>query len=88
VNKGLEIVKLHDTRGDVFDGDMHVFIAIHGSVQVEVLDIDHHKVGTGCQDDAVEEAFDGGEVGCGCADVAIVFEAVTTHREVPVSKSW
>jgi hypothetical protein len=34
VDEARDIVLVHDVGGDVLDGDAHVFVAIHGSIEV------------------------------------------------------
>jgi len=40
----------------------HVFVAGHGRVQVEVFNANGHELGFQSGDDAVEDAFAGGEI--------------------------
>ncbi len=50
---------------------LHVFIAGHGGVEVEILDINGHDfcIG-GCADYAVDKEFDSKKVGSRCAHIA------------------
>jgi hypothetical protein len=44
VDEGLELVLFHDAGGNYFDWDSHVLVVLHGSVQVEVFDVDRHEL--------------------------------------------
>jgi len=81
VYERVQVVLLHDDCRDVFDGDSHVFVSCHRRVEIEILDIDRHEFCSWCTNDAVEQAFDGGEVGSGCADFAVVYDAITADGE-------
>jgi hypothetical protein len=60
---------------------VHVFVAVHGCVQVEILDVGGHEFCTGCGDDTVEETLGCGEV-CGFgADIAFVVNTVAADSE-------
>ena len=48
----------------------HVFIAAHRSVQIEILNVDHHEPYAGCEDAAVNEELDGEEIDGGGSAVA------------------
>ena len=39
----MELVLVHDVGENVLDRDLHVFVAHHGSVEVEILDVNHHE---------------------------------------------
>jgi hypothetical protein len=81
VNEGLESVLEHDVRWDVAHRDPHVFLAIHGVVKVEVLDIKRGKPGTRGGDYAVEQELGSGQVGGFSADVTGVVDLVTATGE-------
>ena len=66
---------------NVAKGNAHVFEVFHGSVQVEVCDIDSHEACVGGGDDTVKEAFGGGDVGRGAVDFAGVFDAIAADGE-------
>jgi hypothetical protein len=57
MNEVLELVSLHEAGRKDFDGDSHILVLDHGSV--EVFDVDHHEFCIGSRQDAVEE-----ELGC------------------------
>ncbi len=61
-----------------------VFVLIHGSHEVKILDVDSHELCIGCEDDAVEHELDYEEISCGlrgCATcVQGVIEIHTTGR--------
>ena len=52
---GCEIILLDEILRKVAELEAHVFISGHGSVEVEIFDIDGHGLGIGGGDDAVEE---------------------------------
>jgi hypothetical protein len=76
----------HDGLWDDGNGDPHVFILIHGSVQVKILEIASHEAGIRSGDDAVEEKFDGGEVGGLGADVAGIINSIATNGETDAAR--
>ena len=76
-----QLVLEHDVGRDVFDWNPHVFELCHGRVQIEILDVDGHVFGTGSGEDAVEVGFDGGEVGSGSRDLAMVDDLVAADGE-------
>ena len=81
VDEGLELVLLHDVGRDDFDMDSHVFVTVHGSVQVKVFDVDRHEFGIGIGQDAVKEALGCGNVGGVNTDVSWVFDEVVASSE-------
>jgi hypothetical protein len=85
VDEGSELVLFHDAVRDDFDRDSHVLVLVHGSVQVEVLDVDGHEFGVGSGLDAVEEELGCSLVGGGGADVAVVLNEVTAYGEANFS---
>ena len=72
---------LHDGDGDDGDRYLHVFVFIHGSVEVKVFDVTGHEFCIGCGKDTVEHDFYCCEVCCLGADIAIISDAVTIHGE-------
>jgi hypothetical protein len=62
VYEGFELVLLHDAGRNDFAGDSHMLVLVHGSLQVEVYDVDRHELFIRSGQDAVEEAL-------GCGDV-------------------
>jgi hypothetical protein len=76
VDEGMEIVVVHDGGQDVFDRDVHVFIAVHGRVEVEILDVDGHETRIGGGDDTVEKDFDGRQISGGGSHFAGIVNTV------------
>ena len=64
VDHGFKFVAAHDVCWDVFNSYAHAFIFCHRGVEVEVFDVGCAEFGVGCGQQAVEETFDCGEVGC------------------------
>ena len=81
VDEGLQLVLSHDVRWDIFDGDPNILVARHWCAEVEIFDVDRHKLGVWSGEDAIDEDFDSGEVGSRRADVAFVDNAVASHGE-------
>ena len=82
VDKQSEVILLHDVGRNVFcRRDAHVFVAIHGRAEVKIFDVgsEHFCVWGG--HGAVEEKFDGLQVGGGCADFAFVVNTVAANGE-------
>ena len=77
-----EIILLHDGDGDDGDWYLHVFVFIHGSVEVKVFDVAGHEFCVGCGKDTVEHDFNCCEVCHLGADIAIVSNMVATHSEL------
>ena len=69
-------ILLHDVVGNILHGDPHVFVLFHGCAEIEVLDVDGHVASAGSGDDTVEMEFDGGEIGGGSRDFAVVDDLV------------
>ena len=76
-----KIILLHDGDGDDGDQYPHVFIFIHGSVEVKVFDVAGHEFCIGRGQDTVEHDFNCGEVCHLGADIAIIGDVVATHGE-------
>jgi hypothetical protein len=51
----LETVVLYNGLGNIAQGNAHVFRSFHRGVEIEVLDVECHKLCGRCGDDAVEE---------------------------------
>lgn len=77
----LELVLEDDFFGDDTDGEAHVLVVIHGSVQVEVLDVYSHELCVDCGYGAVDEALVSGELGSWSADGTGVVETIATDSE-------
>ena len=60
----LQRVLVDDFLGNNAEGEPHVFVPLHGSVEVKVLDVGYHEAGVGGRDCTVEEAL-GGSKFCG-----------------------
>jgi hypothetical protein len=71
VDEGIELVLLYDVGRNDFDGDSHVFVMVHGSVQVRLFDVDRHGFCIGNGQDAVEEALGCGNVGGGITNISL-----------------
>jgi hypothetical protein len=67
---------LNDFLGDNADGELHAFVLLHGSVEVEILDVSYHEVGIRGGDPTVEEALCGCKFGGGSADGARVVKEI------------
>lgn len=78
VDKGLQVVLEHDGSWDLAHMNLHVFIAGHGCIQVEVFDIHGHEFGIGSGDDTVEKDFGSGECSSFGRDFTWVVNAVPT----------
>ncbi len=69
-----ESISLDDILGKQFKFHLEVLVAVHGSHEVEVFDVNCHELGIGGGNDAVEHEFDGEEV-CGwCSTVIRVID--------------
>jgi hypothetical protein len=69
-----ESVIIDDVLGEQFQFHSEVLVPVHGSHEVEVLDVDGHELCIGGGYDAVEHEFDGKEVCCWCPTVVRVFD--------------
>jgi hypothetical protein len=86
VDERRKLVVLHDGVGDDVQGDAHVLVLLHRSVEVEVLQVAGHEASVWCGDGAVEEDLDGGDV-CGFGvDLAGVINPIATYGEA--NASW
>jgi hypothetical protein len=79
MDKGAEVVLVKNRFWNQGDRYHHVFIAIHGIVEIEILDVHGHELGVGGGEDTVEEEFGGGEAGGLGADITRVVNEVATH---------
>ncbi len=70
-----------DFVGNNAEGEPHVFVPLHGSVEVEVLDVGYHEAGVGGRDYTVEEALGGSKFCGGSANGARVVEAIAADGE-------
>ena len=64
-----EAIFFDDILGEQIHFHAKVFLPIHGSHEVKILDVDSHELCIGCGDDAVEHEFDCEDISCGCAAV-------------------
>ncbi len=69
---------LDDFVGDDCNGQSHVLVSFHGSVEVEIFKIDAHEFGARGAENAVEHEFGSGEIGSGTSDIAVVLNSVAT----------
>ncbi len=78
VDNGMQLVVVHDGRGEDCHGDAHVSIVsrLHGGSKVEIFEITHHAAGAGGGNDAIEKQFGSDEVSSFSADIASVFNTV------------
>jgi len=56
VDKVVELVMVHDLRGDGRHRDAHVSVVgrLHGGAKVKILEVAHHAAGVGDGEDTVE----------------------------------
>ena len=73
---------VHDVGGNIFGRDADIFVSRHWGAEVEVFYVNCHKFCVGSGENAVDQDFDGGEVGGWGADVAFVDDTVATHGEL------
>jgi len=68
---------------------VHVCIVFskHGGTQVEVFDFAHHAPCHGCGDNAVKEKFGSSQIGHFGADIAHVFNTITTNSPPNVMRN-
>jgi len=71
VDKGMQLVVVHDGRGKDCHGDVHVSIVsrLHGGSKVEIFEITHHAAGTRGENNAIEKQFGSDEVSSFSADI-------------------
>ncbi len=67
--------------GDDVKMERHVLGVKHGGVEVEIGKVDAQKLGPRGTDGGIDEYFDCGEIGCWCALVAWIVDAITTNSE-------
>jgi hypothetical protein len=63
------------------DGDAHVFVLRHWGFEVKILEVCCHESCVRRRHDAVEDYFDGAEVGGFGAHVAVVCDAIAADGE-------
>jgi hypothetical protein len=77
-----ESIFIDDVLGEQFQFHSEVLLTVHGSHEVEVLDINSHELCIGCGDDALEHEFDGEEV-CGwCPTVVRVVDWIPANPDM------
>jgi hypothetical protein len=76
-----KLVLGHDGVGDDGNRDAHVLILLHGHVEIEVLEVDSHKVSIRCGDHAIKEYLDVSEISGLGTDIAIIMDAITADGE-------
>jgi hypothetical protein len=74
----------NDGLGNVSQGNAHVFGSFHRGVEIEVLDVQCHKLCFRCGDDAVEEESHCCKVGCFGGDFARIVDAVAADSDADV----
>ncbi len=70
-----------DFVGNNAEGEPHVFLPLHGSVEVEVLDVGYHEARVSGRDCTVEEALGGSKFCGGRATVARSVEATAANGD-------
>jgi hypothetical protein len=55
LNSSMMIKFFNDVLGEEVDFHSEVFIVLHGCHQIEIFDVDGHKLGVCCGDYAVEQ---------------------------------
>jgi len=57
VDEGMQLVVVHDGRGEDSHGDAHVCIVcrLHGGTKVEIFEVTHHAAGAGHRDNTFEK---------------------------------
>ena len=68
----------HDAGRDNPFWNLHILVPLHRGVEIEILDVHCHVSGVRGGDDAIEVAFDCGEVGSGRADWARVVDEISS----------
>ena len=71
-----EFVFVHNILWNLCDGDAHVFAVVKSSVEIEIFEIGSKTLGSWVGNNAVEDDFECGEVGCFRGGIAIVSEEV------------
>jgi len=81
VDKGMQLIVVHDVRQEDYHWDAHVSIVgrLHGGSNVEIFAITHPASGTRGGNDAAEKQFGGGEVSGFSADIAGIFNMVAAN---------
>mmetsp|Transcript_14926 Transcript_14926/g.34660 ORF Transcript_14926/g.34660 Transcript_14926/m.34660 type:complete len:283 (+) Transcript_14926:1156-2004(+) len=77
----VEVVFGDDLLGNVAEREFDVLEALHGSVEVEVGDVDGHELGPRRRHDAVQKDFEKEHVGGGRAHVPGVLDAISPEGE-------
>lgn len=81
VDKAGQLVLFHDASRNGPDGDAHVFVMVHWSVEIEVGDIDAAVGGIISGEGAVDDEFGGGHVSRGCADISRIINEIAANSE-------
>ena len=74
-------ILVHDVVGEIAQFEPHVFVALHGGVEVEILDVDGHELCTGGGNDTVQEELDHHEVHGWGATFTGVVDPVSANSE-------
>ena len=80
-NEAGDFVLVHNILWNLCDGNAHVFAVVKSSVEIEIFEIGSKTLSSWCGNNAVEDNFDCGEVGCFRAGVAIVSKEVAADGE-------
>jgi hypothetical protein len=85
MHKGRQVVFGHNQVRNDRNRDGHVFVLVHGCVQIKIFEIACHEAAIGSGDHAIKEDFDCGEV-CGfSANITNIIDAVAAKGEVHAS---
>ncbi len=76
-----KVVMDNDFIGDDVRMETHVFRVQHGGVEVEIGRVDGQKLCPRGTDGGIDEEFGHGEIGCWCAFVTKVADAIATNGE-------
>ena len=79
VDEAGQLVLFHDAIGNGPDGDAHVFVMVHGSVEIEVEDVNAAVGGIISGEGAVDDELGSGHVSCGCTDISRVVNEIATN---------
>ena len=76
-----ETILCDKVRWQATELELHVFVARHRRVEVEILDTNRHEPCTGRGDDTVKEKLDGEKVNSGRTAIAGVVDSVAADGE-------
>ncbi len=76
-----KVVMDNDFIGDDVETETHVFGVWHGGVEVEIDKVNAQKRCPQDNDEGMDEEFGRGEIGCWCAFVAKIVDAIVAKGE-------